>query len=76
MLATLGERAFQSAALHLWNELTLLTLQLSTIRSVRTFRIQYLPFLAIFLVVVKSTNFIQLIRTVIYHYNNNYNHYL
>ena len=42
MLATLGERAFQAAALRLWNELTL---QLRTIRSVRTFRIQCLPFL-------------------------------
>ena len=35
MLATLGERAFQVAALHLWNELPL---QLRTIRSAETFK--------------------------------------
>ena len=35
MLATLGERAFQAAAPHLWNELPL---QLPTIRSVETFK--------------------------------------
>ena len=35
MLAILGERAFQAAALHLWNELPL---QLRTIASVETFK--------------------------------------
>ena len=35
MLATLGERAFQVAAPHLWNELPL---QLQTIRSIQTFK--------------------------------------
>ena len=35
MLATLGERAFQAAAPHLWNELPL---QLHTIGSVDTFK--------------------------------------
>ena len=35
MLATLGERAFQAAAPHLWNELPL---QLRTIGSVETFK--------------------------------------
>ena len=35
MLATLGECAFQAAALHLWNELPL---QLRTIGSVETFK--------------------------------------
>ena len=35
MLATLGERAFQAAAPHLWNELPL---QLRTIKSVETFK--------------------------------------
>jgi len=35
MLATLGERAFQAAAPHLWNELPL---QLRTVGSVETFK--------------------------------------
>ena len=35
MLSTLGECAFQAAALHLWNELPL---QLRTIESVETFK--------------------------------------
>ena len=35
LLATLGERAFQAAAPHLWNELPL---QLRTIGSVETFK--------------------------------------
>ena len=35
LLATLGERAFQAAAPHLWNELAL---QLRTIGSVETFK--------------------------------------
>ena len=35
MLATLGERAFQAAALNLWNELPS---QLRTIRSIETFK--------------------------------------
>jgi len=35
MLATLGERAFQAAAPHLWNELPL---QLCTVGSVETFK--------------------------------------
>ena len=35
MLATLGERAFQAPAPHLWNKLPL---QLRTIRSIGTFK--------------------------------------
>ena len=35
MMATLGERAFQAAASHLWNEFPL---QLRTIRSIETFK--------------------------------------
>ena len=35
MLTTLGERAFQAAAPHLWNELPL---QLRTITSIETFK--------------------------------------
>ena len=58
MLATLGERAFQGAASHLWNELPL---QLRTVGSVETFKNSIKTFLFIgnLFNSGQGTNFIQ-----------------